>query len=285
MGRALCQSDSAARAVFACADDTLGFSLTDVLFEGPADALSATEVCQPALLAHAIAVLAAARAREDVPFDVALGHSLGEWTALVAADAIGLADALRLVHQRGQWMQQAAPRGVGAMSAILGLSDDAVAELCRDAAWDDVVVPATYNGDGHVVISGHALAVDRAAALARERGATGVLALQVSAPFHSPLMRAVEEPLREALDRVAIRAPRVPVASTVRPGLVTTAEQVRAVLVEQLVAPVLWSAALAKLADFGVLEVQVVGAGTALARMVKRQRPAWKVSVMTEVLP
>jgi [acyl-carrier-protein] S-malonyltransferase len=283
MGAALYAAHPAARAVFDSADQTLGFALTTLCFEGPAGALTATEIAQPALLTHAIAVLAAIKASEpECSFDAVAGHSLGEWTALVAADALRFEDAVMLVHQRGRWMQEAVPVGIGAMAAVLGFDEATVRVHCADASDDaHLVVPATFNGAGNTVVSGHAVAVDRLTARITAEGKARVLPVKVSAPFHSPLMTPVEAPLRAALDAIPIQAPRVPVRSTARDGWLETAEDVRAALIEQLTAPVLWEHCMAALVAADHTEARVVGAGRSLARMVQRLRHPWSVKTLS----
>ncbi len=282
MGKDLFRSSAVAQGVFAEADEALGMALSELCFEGPAEALNRTEMAQPALLTHSVAVL---RAVEDVtgpiPAVVLAGHSLGEWTALVAAGALSLGQAVVLVRLRGKLMQQAVPEGVGAMSAILGLQSDDVERLCVQAAADTdaVVVPATFNGSGNIVVSGHAAAVARAGDLAKEHGAAAVKALAVTAPFHSPLMSPVVEPLRRALAQVSLTSPKTPVRSTTIDGYLETPEMIRAALIEQLTAPVRWEQCLKALVADGVEEARVVGAGRQMTRMVKRMRiglkPSW----------
>lgn len=280
MGRELCELSAAASEVFAQADEALGMPLGTLCFEGPEDALNRTEMAQPALLTYSIAVLRAYQATgSPLEAQAMAGHSLGEWTALVAAGALGLTDAVRLVRLRGEQMQRAVPLGVGAMSAVLGLDADAVYAACEEAAQGEVVVAATFNGRGHIVISGHAGAVARAGAIAKDNGAAAVKALAVSAPFHSPLMAPVEGPLRDALEAADIVAPKVPVRSTTVDGWLRTPSEIRAALVQQLTGPVRWEACLRALVEDGFDSAAVVGAGRAMTRMVKRMRiglsPRW----------
>lgn len=278
MGRALARAHPAASAVFGRADAALGLPLSQRCFEGPAEALTATAIAQPALLTHAIAILAAIEATSGpVAFHATGGHSLGEWSALVVAGAIDFEDAVRLVHLRGRLMQDAVPHGVGAMAAALGLDAAMVSDLCAAASvGDELVVPATYNGGGNIVVSGHRPAVERFIAAAAAAGARA-LPVEVSAPFHSPLMAPVEEPLRAALDGVEVRAPRVRVRSTARDTWLETAAAVRDALTAQLVAPVLWKTCVEALAATGADEAWVFGPGKSLARMVQRLRLPWRV--------
>ncbi len=286
MGVALCASSAAARAVFAEADSALGWSLSRRCAEGPIEALTQTEVAQPALLTHGVACVAAARERgllDDV--SAVVGHSLGEWTALVVAGALSLAEAVRLVHLRGRWMQQAVAPGAGAMAAVLGADRDAVASACaetRAAAPHEHVACATFNGEGHTVISGHAGAVARAGERALAAGALKVLPLTVSAPFHCELMRPVEAPLADALASAAVSPPTLAVSSTIVDGWLDRPDAIRTALVDQLVAPVAWNDALMRLVESGRDRALVVGSGRQLARMVKRMRLGWDVSLLDD---
>lgn len=238
MGKALVDAFPAARAVFDEADEALGFAISEVCFEGPADKLMLTAYSQPAILTQSIAVLRAAQAEGRIAQDgevvAAMGHSLGEFTALVAAGAFTLSDAVRLVHLRGQAMQDAVPMGEGGMAALLGLDAEAVQALCDEVAEGQVCVPANLNGAGQVVISGHAGAIERAVAAAKGKGAKRAIKLQVSAPFHSPLMQPAAERLAEALDGIAIEPLRVPVISNVEAAPNSDAGRVKELLVAQV---------------------------------------------------
>ncbi|HSD65249.1 MAG TPA: ACP S-malonyltransferase, partial [Vicinamibacteria bacterium] len=214
MGRALWEAFPESRAVFEEADEALGFALSRLCFEGPEGDLQLTENTQPALLAASVAALRPLVARGPRP-DWVAGHSLGEYSALVAAGTIGLGDALRTVRRRGQYMQEAVPVGVGAMAAILGLDLPSVEAACREAAGDEVVGPANVNSPGQVVIAGHAAAVDRASELSKARGARRAVRLPVSAPFHCALMRPAQDRLAPELEALAFRDPEVPLVSNV----------------------------------------------------------------------
>lgn len=286
MGRALHDADEATRDLFASADAALGFPLSDILFHGPAERLTETAIAQPALLLHAIAVLDAGEGGRDGVVAGA-GHSLGEWAAYVAAGAFSLEDALRLVHLRGRLMQEAVPLGEGAMAAVIGLDEEGVRAVCDAAAAHGVVVPATFNGRGHIAISGAAAAVTRAGEIAVDRGAAKVIPLDVSAPFHSPLMEPARTGLRAALADVDIAAPAFPVCSNIDGSFPDSPDAIRAALVNQLVEPVRWEECLRALAAAGVTAFRVVGAGNSLARMVKRLRIGPAVTLRSEdsVLP
>ncbi|MEM9492377.1 MAG: ACP S-malonyltransferase [Myxococcota bacterium] len=188
MGREVAAQSAAARAVYAEADEALGLSISNLCFEGPEERLQLTEFTQPAILTTSIAVLRALQERGEVAFDVCAGHSLGEFSALVAAGALSLADAVRLVHLRGRAMQEAVPAGIGGMAALMGLSQHDTTALCDEIRGQRVCAPANLNGGGQVVISGHLDAVEEVVAVAKERGAKRAVMLKVSAPFHSAMV-------------------------------------------------------------------------------------------------
>jgi [acyl-carrier-protein] S-malonyltransferase len=278
MGAALARAFPAARRVFEEADEVLGFRLSRLCWEGPEAELTLTRNTQPALLATSIAVLRALEPR----FDACAGHSLGEWTALVAAGALPLADGLRLVRLRGGYMQEAVPAGVGAMAAILGLEADAVEAVCREAADGEVVAPANLNGAGQVVIAGHTAAVERAVALARQRGARRAVPLAVSAPFHCALMAPAAERLGAALAGVAVADPRVPVVTNVDAQPQTSGLHLKELLVQQVTRPVRWGESVKTLLDMGVARSLELGAGNVLTGLVKRIAPAIKAASIGE---
>lgn len=271
MGRELAREIEAARRVFEEADDALGASLSRLCWDGPEAELVRTENTQPAILTTSIAVLRAIEAEKGpLAFDAAAGHSLGEWSALVAAGALEFADAVKLVRLRGQAMQQAVPEGQGAMAAILGLDPAAVAELCAASADGQVVQPANFNGGGQVVISGHAAAVERAMAAAKAKGAMRAVPLQVSAPFHCPLMQPAADRMREALAGVEVGELRVPVVSNVEAAPNQDAARVAELLVRQVTAPVRWEESVQRLAQDGITRGLELGAGSVLRGLCKR---------------
>lgn len=281
MGRDVVSSSDAARRVFECANDALGIDLRRIAFEGPEATLTATRYAQPAILATSIAVL---RALPETPWVAAAGHSLGEWTALVAADAMDLTDAIRLVGLRGQLMQDASPPGVGAMSAVIGLAPDVVEDLVeaeQHRAPDSVGI-AGYNGSAQVVVSGTADAVASVCEKAKDAGALKIAPLDVSAAFHSPLMRSVESPLRAALDQIEVRDPVRTVVSSVDGCRLDRADGIRDTLIAQLCAPVRWGACLRELAGLAADEWFVIGPGASLARMSKRFRVGPRIVVRDE---
>ena len=273
MGRDLADAFPAARAVFDAVDAALGEDLSGLVWRGDADMLTLTRNAQPALMATSIAALRALEAEGvEVARDAAFvaGHSLGEYSALVAAGALGLEDAARLLRLRGEAMQAAVPPGEGAMAALLGLDVGAACAVARDAAEDEVCEAANDNDPAQVVVSGHRAAVERAVALAKERGAKRAVMLPVSAPFHCGLMKPAARAMAEALDDVAIREPVVPVVTNVEAAPTRDPAHLRSLLVRQVVGAVRWRESVARMAEDGVDEVWEIGAGRALTGMVRR---------------
>jgi [acyl-carrier-protein] S-malonyltransferase len=269
MGRALAEAFPECREVFEEADSALGLGLTKLCFEGPETDLRLTANTQPAILAASVAALRAFVARGARP-DWVAGHSLGEYSALVAAGALSLAEALRTVRRRGQYMQEAVPVGAGAMAAILGLELPVVEQACREAAQGEVVSPANVNSPGQVVIAGHAAAVDRAAERCKVLGAKRAVRLPVSAPFHCALMKPAEERLRPELDALALRDPAVPVVTNVDARAVRDASSCRDALVRQVSGAVRWQESVEFLAREGVTTFVEVGPGTVLSGLVRK---------------
>ena len=282
MGRALADAFPVCRETFAEADEALGAPLSRLCFEGPAAELTLTENTQPAILAVSTAVARLLDARGIAPAWMA-GHSLGEYSAHVAAGTFGFADALRIVRQRGRFMQEAVPVGQGAMAAVLGADEEVVARACREAAEGEVVSPANLNAPGQVVIAGTATAVARAAERVKALGARRVVPLPVSAPFHCALMRPAEERLAPHLRGLATRDPRVPVVANVDAEPKRDAASAIEALVRQVSAPVRWEAVVKRLASEGVRTYVEVGPGAVLAGLVKKiDRGATAVSVEDE---
>jgi [acyl-carrier-protein] S-malonyltransferase len=269
MGRALRDAFPESRAVMEEADATLGFALSELCFQGPEGELQLTANTQPAILAASVAALRPLVARGVRPAWVA-GHSLGEYSALVAAGTLSLADALRTVRRRGQYMQEAVPVGAGAMAAILGLDLPSIEAACRDAAEGEVVSPANVNSPGQVVIAGHAAAVDRASELCRARGAKRAVRLPVSAPFHCALMKPAQERLRPELAALAFRDPAVPLVNNVDARAVRDASSCRDGLVRQVSGAVRWQESVELLAREGVTTFVEVGPGKVLSGLVKK---------------
>ncbi|WP_420456131.1 ACP S-malonyltransferase [Rubrivirga sp.] len=260
-----------ARALLDQADAVLGFSLTDLMFGDDPDALTPTEITQPALYTHSLAANAALAARGVRP-DVAAGHSLGEWSALAAVGAFSFADGLRAVRRRGELMARAGDVRSGAMSAVLGLDADKLEAACAEAteAGDGEVVPANYNDPGQIVISGDAPAVERAGALATAAGAKRVVPLPVSGAFHSPLMAFARDGLKETLEGLAISVPSCPVVLNVTAEPTTDPEAIRLRLLDQLTAPVRWAQSLERMAADGAERFVEVGTGKVLSGLVRR---------------
>jgi [acyl-carrier-protein] S-malonyltransferase len=282
MGKALADALPSVRALYAAADDALGFSLSKLCFEGPAAELELTANTQPAILATSVAALTAARELAGLEADVVAGHSLGEWSALVAAGALSFADALRLVRARGTFMQEATPAGSGAMAAIIGLDARAVEDTCREAAGGESCGPANFNGAGQVVIAGDKAAVERAMALAKAYGAKMVKALAVSAPFHCALMKPAAERLAAELARVEVRPLRVPVVTNVEARENTDAARVKELLVAQVTAPVRWEESVQRLAAMGTTRLVELGPGKVLSGLVKRIAPSIQLANVEE---
>ncbi len=272
MGRDLAENYPVAQAVFDEVDEALGEKLSDLIWNGDIETLTLTQNAQPALMATSIAAMRALEAESYSIQDAAYvaGHSLGEYSALCAAGALTLADTARLLRLRGQAMQEAVPVGQGAMAAILGLDLEAVDQIARDAAENEVCQAANDNDPAQVVISGHKAAVERAAALAKERGAKRALMLPVSAPFHSALMQPAAAVMAEALAGVEIQNPAVPLIANVRAEPVTEGGAIRRLLVEQVTGAVRWRESIQFLSGAGVTEYWEIGAGKALSGMIKR---------------
>jgi [acyl-carrier-protein] S-malonyltransferase len=271
MGKELYASSPAAREIWERADAALGFSLSKLCFEGPEAELTLTKNAQPAIVTTSIAALAAIR--ESLPElglpVCAAGHSLGEYSALVASGALGFEDAVRLVHLRGQAMQEAVPEGLGGMAAIMGGDRDAIEALCNDAAQGEVVSPANFNAPGQIVISGHKTAVARAAALAAERKLKAIV-LNVSAPFHCSLMGPAAARMKAALAQVEIGALRFAVLPNVEAQPNSDASRVPELLVRQVDSPVQWEQTILAMAQAGVTSALEIGPGKVLSGLAKR---------------
>jgi [acyl-carrier-protein] S-malonyltransferase len=269
MGRDLAHEYPAAKQTYDEADDALGFALSRLCFEGPEEELTLTKNTQPAILATSIAVLRVLLER-GLAFDIVAGHSLGEWSALVAAGALPLRDAVRLAQLRGGYMQDAVPAGQGAMAAVMGLALPAVAAACEKAAAGEVVEVANINGAGQIVISGHTGAVERAVVEAKAAGARRAVKLAVSAPFHCSLMQPAADKLAAALADVAIAAPRVPVVANATAEPNQDPARIKPLLIQQVTATVRWEASIQAIAGLGVTRAYELGSGAVLKGLVKR---------------
>lgn len=268
MGRELAENFPAARRVFEEADDALGFSLSRMCFDGPEEDLQLTANTQPAILTASIAAFNVLSEHGIAPEMVA-GHSLGEYSALVAAGALTLRDAVRLVRRRGELMQEAVPVGVGAMAAILGLDADGVAAACEAARGNQVCSPANFNSPGQIVIAGHREAVERAVEECKSRGAKRAMLLKVSAPFHSALMMPAQEKMTEPLNSTHFSDLRFPIVNNVDSAVVTDGATAREALVRQISAPVRWTDSVRVMLDSGVATFVEVGPGKVLNGLVK----------------
>jgi [acyl-carrier-protein] S-malonyltransferase len=270
MGKALAEQFPEARAVFEEADEALGESLSRLIFDGPAETLTLTENTQPAILTTSIAGYRVLAARGFEPAMVA-GHSLGEYSAHVAAGTLRFADAVRIVRHRGRYMQEAVPVGTGAMAAILGLDSETVARACAEVSNGDIVSPANLNAAGQVVIAGAAPAVARAIERTKALGAKRAIPLQVSAPFHCALMKPAEERLAPELRALPATNPRVPVIANVDAQPKTDAASAIEALVRQVSAPVRWEEVMRRLVLCGATTFVEVGPGTVLTGLARKQ--------------
>ena len=277
MGKDLSAEFALARETFAEADDALGFSLSGLCFDGPEADLKLTENTQPAILAASIAALRVLEAETPLRPAFVAGHSLGEYSALVAVGAFKFSDAVKVVRERGRLMQQVVPAGQGAMAVVLGLEMDAVGALCVDAACGEVVSPANFNGAGQVVIAGARSAVERAMALAKERGAKRVLDLPVSAPFHCQLMQPAAEGLERTLHDVAVQPFDIGVITNAEADVNRSAERVKALLIEQAVRPVRWEESVKKLVALNCYRAIEIGPGKILKGLMKRIAPTMEL--------
>jgi len=270
MGKELADNFSVARETFQEADDALGSSLSKLCFEGPEEALKLTANTQPAILTVSVAALRVVAAETGLTADYLAGHSLGEYSALVVAGVIGFGDAVRTVRDRGTFMQEAVPVGVGAMAAILGVEPEVLAEICTEAAQGEVVAPANFNSPGQIVIAGHAGAVNRAIEIAKAKGFRKAMLLPVSAPFHCTLMKPAAERLATTLAGVGIAPFRMPVITNVEAEPNSDPARVRDLLVAQVCAPVRWDGSVLKMVELGVSRFIEIGPGKVLSGLVKR---------------
>jgi [acyl-carrier-protein] S-malonyltransferase len=263
-------ASEAVRTTFAVASEVLGQDLWQLAAEGPAEELNSTINTQPLMLAAGYAVYQAWREAGGPEPALVAGHSLGEYTALVAAGAIAFHDALPLVRFRAQAMQEAVPKGAGAMAAILGLDDDAVHAVCGEAAQGEVVEAVNFNAPGQVVIAGHAAAVTRATEIAKSRGAKRAIVLPVSAPFHCSLLKPAAERLAGYLEDVAFSAPRIPVVNNVDVAIETETTRIKDALARQAYRPVRWVETIRRMATEGITQVTECGPGRVLAGLTRR---------------
>jgi [acyl-carrier-protein] S-malonyltransferase len=270
MGSDLAENFPPARKVFEEADEALGFSISEMCFRGTAEELQLTENTQPAILTASVAAWRAMEAESFPQPDYVAGHSLGEYSALVAAGSLSLADAVRTVRARGRYMQEAAPVGSGAMAAVMGADLGTVMEACNEAQEGGVCMPANINSPNQIVIAGDAAAVDRAINLLKERGAKRAIRLNVSAPFHCALMNPAQERLAADLERTEFQPLRVPLVTNVDASAITKGEEARDALVRQVSSPVRWQETVEFLVQEGVETFVEVGPGKVLSGLVRQ---------------
>ena len=274
MGKDLYAAFPEAKAVFDEIDESLGQNLSKMMFEGPEEDLNLTENTQPALMAVSMAVVEVLKKQGGIDFSAAAkfvaGHSLGEYSALTAAESFSISTAAKLLKLRGQAMQKAVPVGAGSMAAVLGLSFEDVEQVASEAAGDEICAAANDNSVGQVVVSGHKDAVARAVEIASERGAKKAVTLPVSAPFHCALMRPAAEAMQEALAETDIQAPLVPVVANVTAAPTNDPDEIRGLLVDQVTGMVRWRESVLKMKELGVNEMVELGSGKVLCGLVRR---------------
>jgi [acyl-carrier-protein] S-malonyltransferase len=268
MGSDLVKNFKAARLTFEEASESVSLKLLDLCTQGPIEELNRTEVTQPALLTAGMAAYRVLVSESDIRPDYLAGHSLGEFTAVTAADGFNLSDAVSLVRKRGQYMQEAVPEGEGAMAAILGLELEELQEICN--VVEGVVVPANLNCPGQIVVSGERVAVEEVVELSRGQGAKRAVLLPVSVPSHSPLMEPASQKLKEALDEIAVRDLKVPLVNNVDAGIVRSADEIRDGLVRQLTSPLRWEQGVREMISQGVELFIEVGPGRVLGSLIRR---------------
>jgi len=270
MGRELYNNFKVCRETLEEADDTLGFGLTKLCFEGPAEELNRTVNTQPAILAVSMAALRVLQQECGLKPQAVAGHSLGEYAALVAAGSLRYSDAIKVVRQRGQFMQEAAPVGLGGMAAILGLDRQKVIASCREAAAYGVVEPVNFNCPGQVVIAGQWEPLQKAMELCRQAGAKRAVELAVSGPFHSSLMRSASERLAEVLAQIEVQDPDIPVIANISADYVRNASEIRDLLARQVCGAVLWEDSVQRMAEEGISAMIELGPGKVLCGLVKK---------------
>ena len=269
MGKELFENFSVAREIFEEADDTLRFSVSGLCFKGPEEALRLTENTQPAVLTTSVAALKVLQAEKGMVPQFTAGHSLGEYSALVASDALAFSHAVKIVRLRGKFMQEAVPIGEGAMAAVLGMEKEQVEKLCEEICSDEILTPANFNSPGQIVIAGHSKAVERAIERVKQEGKKAIL-LPVSAPFHSPLMKPAGERLEKALEEISVNDLKIPVVTNVEAEANTSKDRVKGLLVAQVSSPVRWEESMRKMIENGVEQILEVGPGKVLSGLMKR---------------
>jgi [acyl-carrier-protein] S-malonyltransferase len=269
MGRELFENFSVAKKIFEEADDTLHVSISTLCFKGPEEALKLTENTQPAVLTTSVAALKVLQAEKGMAPQFTAGHSLGEYSALVASEALTFSQAVKVVRLRGKFMQEAVPVGEGAMAAVLGMEREQVEKLCEEISSGDVLAPANFNSPGQIVIAGHSKAVQRAIERVKQEGKKAVL-LPVSAPFHSSLMKPAGERLEKALEEISVGDLKIPVVTNVEAEANTSKARVKELLVAQVSSPVRWEESMRKMIEKGIEQVLEIGPGKVLSGLMKR---------------
>jgi [acyl-carrier-protein] S-malonyltransferase len=272
MGKEFNDNFPVAREIFQEADDTLHFSISVLCFKGPEEALRLTENTQPAILTTSIAALKVFQNEKGVTPQLAAGHSLGEYSALVASGALSFAEAVQIVRLRGKFMQEAVPVGEGAMAAILGVEREEVEKLCEEASSGEILAPANFNCPGQIVIAGHSKAVQRAMEAVKQRGKKALL-LPVSAPFHSPLMKPAGYRLEKELEKISVRDLRIPVVTNVEAEANSSKDKVKILLVAQVSSPVRWEESMRRMIQEGIEQILEIGPGKVLSGLMKRIDP------------
>ena len=272
MGKEFYDNFSVARRVFEEAEDSVRFSISKLCFEGPEETLKLTENTQPAMLAASVAALRVLETEKGITPQFSAGHSLGEYSALVASGALAFPDTIRIVRLRGKFMQEAVPVGAGAMAALLGMEREQVERLCEEVSSGEVLTPANFNCPGQIVIAGHSKAVERAIERVKQEGKKAVL-LPVSAPFHSPLMKPAGERLEKALEEISVNDLKIPVVTNVEAEVNTLKERVKGLLVAQVSSPVRWEESMRRMGEKGIEKVLEIGPGKVLSGLMKRIDP------------
>jgi len=269
MGKEFYENFSTARQIFEEADDTLHLSISEICFKGPEEALKLTENTQPAVLTTSIAALKVLQMEKGMAPQFTAGHSLGEYSALVASGALTFSEAVKIVRLRGRFMQEAVPIGEGAMAAILGMKQEQVEKICEEVSFGDILTPANFNCPGQIVIAGHSKAVERAIEKVKQEGKKAVL-LPVSAPFHSPLMKPAGERLEKALEEISVSDLKIPVVTNVEAEVNRSKDRVKELLVAQVSNPVRWEESMRKIIEKGIEQVLEIGPGKVLSGLMKR---------------
>ena len=269
MGKEFYENFSTARQIFEEADDTLHLSISEICFKGPEEALKLTENTQPAVLTTSIAALKVLQMEKGMAPQFTAGHSLGEYSALVASGALTFSEAVKIVRLRGKFMQEAVPIGEGAMAAILGMKQEQVEKICEEVSFGEILTPANFNCPGQIVIAGHSKAVERAIEKVKQEGKKAVL-LPVSAPFHSPLMKPAGERLEKALEEISVSDLKIPVVTNVEAEVNRSKDRVKELLVAQVSNPVRWEESMRKIIEKGIEQVLEIGPGKVLSGLMKR---------------